>query len=263
MRAQPRTPLRRSRGWPRTCPTRCCNPLSWNLAEPGTPGGGVFARATERSRPNRPPAHRFSAIRGLPVLKPLTDRYLASRDRETRCSRGSPQRAGRRPRPAPRCRGSGHGDRHHNRNPRRPGPRTHRPEPGETGADERRSQRHPRPCRRRARLEIRFVRGSRKACISVADTGPGVPGIRSLPESSNRSSPRRPKARGLGLPLALHIVREHGGEMQVASGRERGAVFTMAFPGRVDRRRCATVPAASHVVLNTNRGRAVSRILDA
>jgi signal transduction histidine kinase len=79
------------------------------------------------------------------------------------------------------------------------------------------------------RVELRAYEQDGRACVSVCDTGPGIP-------EGDRCRVFEPfyttkaDGTGLGLPLALHIVREHGGELQVAAGTEGGAVVTMSFP---------------------------------
>jgi signal transduction histidine kinase len=67
--------------------------------------------------------------------------------------------------------------------------------------------------------------------IRVRDTGPGVgsqegflaPGLR-----QGRPGP------GLGLPIALAIVRAHGGELRAENHRSGGAVFTVLLPADED-----------------------------
>jgi hypothetical protein len=47
---------------------------------------------------------------------------------------------------------------------------------------------------------------------------------------------------GLGLPVALKLVREHGGQIRVRSEGEWGAIFTVVLPvpGNEDRRRVSS-----------------------
>jgi len=79
------------------------------------------------------------------------------------------------------------------------------------------------------RVELRAYEQEGRACLSVSDTGPGIPDVDRCrvfePFYTTKAA-----GTGLGLPLALHLVREHGGELQVAAGTEGGAVFTMSFP---------------------------------
>lgn len=79
------------------------------------------------------------------------------------------------------------------------------------------------------RVELRAHEQDGRACLSVSDTGPGIPeGDRCRvfePFYTTKAA-----GTGLGLPLALHLVREHEGELRVAAGTEGGAVFTMSFP---------------------------------
>jgi signal transduction histidine kinase len=68
-----------------------------------------------------------------------------------------------------------------------------------------------------------------KPSLTVADTGPGVP-------SANQCTifdpffTTKPGGTGLGLPLAMHIAREHGGELRLDTPPAGGAAFTLWFP---------------------------------
>lgn len=66
--------------------------------------------------------------------------------------------------------------------------------------------------------------------IEVSDNGPGVPddlrGRIFEPFFSTKGS----EGTGLGLAVTRKIVREHGGDMQVATGPEGGACFRIAIP---------------------------------
>jgi nitrogen fixation/metabolism regulation signal transduction histidine kinase len=40
----------------------------------------------------------------------------------------------------------------------------------------------------------------------------------------------KPQGTGLGLPIALRIIQEHGGRLEVADGRSGGALFRVSLP---------------------------------
>jgi two-component system, NtrC family, sensor kinase len=67
--------------------------------------------------------------------------------------------------------------------------------------------------------------------VSVADTGCGIP-----PQSLERlfepffTTKEAGKGTGLGLSIASDIIREHGGELSVASEVGQGTVFTIRLP---------------------------------
>jgi signal transduction histidine kinase len=94
------------------------------------------------------------------------------------------------------------------------------------------------------RAELKAFLDGGRACVSVADTGPGIP----EEDRCKIFEPfytTKPQGTGLGLALVLHIVREHGGEMQVTAGSDGGAVFTMSFDeARVAAPAVAAVPPA-------------------
>jgi signal transduction histidine kinase len=64
--------------------------------------------------------------------------------------------------------------------------------------------------------------------VTVADDGPGLP-------SDLRENPRlfystKPRGLGLGLPLAVKIVRLHGGDLAFADRHPRGLLVTIRLP---------------------------------
>ncbi|MHB1400010.1 MAG: PAS domain-containing sensor histidine kinase [Trichloromonadaceae bacterium] len=67
--------------------------------------------------------------------------------------------------------------------------------------------------------------------ISVADTGCGIP-PQSLPRLCEPffTTKEAGKGTGLGLSIASDIIREHGGELTVASELGHGTVFTIRLP---------------------------------
>jgi two-component system NtrC family sensor kinase len=66
--------------------------------------------------------------------------------------------------------------------------------------------------------------------LAFADTGPGVP--KELQERIFEPFYSRGKREGAGLGLAIarRIVEEHGGELRLERGSERGAVFVVSLP---------------------------------
>jgi signal transduction histidine kinase len=74
------------------------------------------------------------------------------------------------------------------------------------------------------------------AAITVRDGGPGIP-----PGEQDRifekfvrgsaAASSLVKGTGIGLSLARHIVRAHGGEIRLASQPGQGSAFTIFIPG--------------------------------
>ena len=76
-----------------------------------------------------------------------------------------------------------------------------------------------------------------QACLTVSDTGPGI-----LPEDrlhiferfyrgeKSRTRSRDGKGYGLGLSIAYWIVRNHGGQIEVADRQPHGTIFTVWLP---------------------------------
>jgi len=81
------------------------------------------------------------------------------------------------------------------------------------------------------RLSTKFVDSGRRAQLEVSDDGPGIP-----PAIATRifdpffTTKPAGIGTGLGLAIVLGIVREHGGEVKVASQPGNGAVFSLEFP---------------------------------
>jgi two-component system NtrC family sensor kinase len=77
--------------------------------------------------------------------------------------------------------------------------------------------------------------GERMIVFDIADNGPGLDG-RVVDRLFEPYVTTRPIGQGAGMGLAITyaVVRQHGGSLQVASSRERGATFRIAMP--VDRK---------------------------
>jgi signal transduction histidine kinase len=84
--------------------------------------------------------------------------------------------------------------------------------------------------------------------LSVDDTGPGIPDDeRCLVFEPFYTS--KPNGTGLGLPLAAHIVRDHGGEIDFGAAPGGGARFTVRLPASsAGSGPCACTPRAEMAV---------------
>lgn len=78
-------------------------------------------------------------------------------------------------------------------------------------------------------ISTAFDAVSRRALLSVADTGPGIPAAsRETIFAPNFSTKR--KGSGLGLAIARRIVEDHGGEIRVEDNAPNGARFVIELP---------------------------------
>ncbi len=78
-------------------------------------------------------------------------------------------------------------------------------------------------------ITTRFDPSVRRAFLTVADTGPGVPpASRETIFAPNFSTKR--KGSGLGLAIARRIVEDHGGEIRVEDNSPQGARFLIELP---------------------------------
>ena len=90
-----------------------------------------------------------------------------------------------------------------------------------------------------------------QACITIRDTGPGIPhGF--LPMIFDRftqadpSPTRASGGLGVGLSLVRELVERHGGDIAVANAPAGGAIFTVRLPlHRGDQTAAASVPAVA------------------
>ncbi len=70
--------------------------------------------------------------------------------------------------------------------------------------------------------------------LSICDTGSGIPAeIRGHEFAPFRTT--RPSGTGLGLPISLQIVRDHGGHIDIDCPASGGTRVTIELP--VDKRR--------------------------
>ena len=79
-------------------------------------------------------------------------------------------------------------------------------------------------------VTTRYQAADRQLEIEVEDTGEGIP-----PEDVKRiftvfESRKGHRGTGLGLPVSQKILREHGGDIRVASQVGAGSCFTLYLP---------------------------------
>lgn len=86
------------------------------------------------------------------------------------------------------------------------------------------------------RVTVRLSRCGRSACLSVSDTGTGIPSdilprIFDRFQQADSTSRRSHSGLGLGLAIAKHLAEMHGGGITAFSdGPGRGATFTVEMP---------------------------------
>ena len=82
-------------------------------------------------------------------------------------------------------------------------------------------------------LMIRTDRRGKEAVIEVSDTGSGIPADK-LEHIFDAYYSTRPQGSGLGLPTAKKIVEAHNGSITVNSEPDKGTLFTIRLPMRVN-----------------------------
>ena len=84
-------------------------------------------------------------------------------------------------------------------------------------------------------LTVRSRQVGDKIVVTIADDGPGIP-QEHLSRVFDPFFTTKPegKGTGLGLSVSYGIIREHGGNIHVASEVGKGAVFTVALPATTD-----------------------------
>lgn len=85
------------------------------------------------------------------------------------------------------------------------------------------------------RVEIRWRREGDDACLTVSDSGIGIPpdAIPRLTERFYRVDKGRERATGgsgLGLAIVKHVLQRHGSSLEIESTLGRGSAFTCRFP---------------------------------
>jgi signal transduction histidine kinase len=82
-------------------------------------------------------------------------------------------------------------------------------------------------------VSLALCRRGAWACLSVADTGAGIPADelgRIFDRYYRGQSGRRRGGMGLGLSIAHWIAKEHGGRIEVESKVGEGTTFTVWLP---------------------------------
>jgi signal transduction histidine kinase len=88
-----------------------------------------------------------------------------------------------------------------------------------------------REVRDRGTLRIRLEKSAGSVSATFQDDGPGIPSD-ILPNIFDPfyTTKRPGRGTGLGLSICKAILREHGGNVEAASGPGGGAVFTVTLP---------------------------------
>lgn len=86
------------------------------------------------------------------------------------------------------------------------------------------------------RVEVQLKRLGSEACMTVSDTGKGIPAdflpyVFDYFRQADATTTRKIGGLGLGLAIARHLVELHGGTVQANSpGEGQGATFTIRLP---------------------------------
>ncbi|MDR9405659.1 MAG: phosphate regulon sensor histidine kinase PhoR [Spiribacter sp.] len=85
------------------------------------------------------------------------------------------------------------------------------------------------------RIAVRWFKTAGAACLTVADTGRGIP-AHHLPRLTERfyrvdsGRATRDGGTGLGLAIVKHVLSRHGGHLEVTSTLDEGSTFSCVFP---------------------------------
>jgi two-component system NtrC family sensor kinase len=80
-------------------------------------------------------------------------------------------------------------------------------------------------------LTVRTNRENHHVLIHIQDTGVGIPeGIRNKIFEAFFTTKQKVKGVGLGLSVCYGIIKDHGGEIRVASEEGKGTTFTIRLP---------------------------------
>ena len=80
-------------------------------------------------------------------------------------------------------------------------------------------------------LTVRTAREGKNVLIHIQDTGVGIPEeIRNKIFEAFFTTKQKVKGVGLGLSVCYGIIRDHGGEIKVASEEGKGTTFTISLP---------------------------------
>jgi len=85
------------------------------------------------------------------------------------------------------------------------------------------------------RIAVRWFKTANAACLTVADTGRGIP-AHHLPRLTERfyrvdsGRATRDGGTGLGLAIVKHVLSRHGGYLEVTSEIDEGSTFSCIFP---------------------------------
>jgi two-component system sensor histidine kinase HydH len=82
---------------------------------------------------------------------------------------------------------------------------------------------------RDGRIQIKLDHEGARVCVSVHDTGPGIPSEK-LGSIFDPYFTTKLEGHGLGLWIAQQIIVAHGGQLTAQNATERGAVFKMILP---------------------------------
>ncbi|MBL8377891.1 MAG: PAS domain S-box protein [Burkholderiales bacterium] len=77
-------------------------------------------------------------------------------------------------------------------------------------------------------VTLRVRREEQQVVFSIIDEGPGIP-AHLLTEIFNPFFTTKAGGTGLGLSIAQQVVHENGGQLGVANGDQRGAIFTVSM----------------------------------